>query len=200
MMFALNQTAIGFMLKLPMIMLMGSAILLGLVFKETVDKSKNMGQGEAKMGANTKGFAAVIVLFILTIPGGLQPAEHILNVIGNGIFMLYALACIALLVMYGRALGKMIHGSGGEKMIKTAKTIMFQVKLLSTVAFNIIFAILFNMFRQVTVWDHQIFWYWLHLAEWGAPMVITYSLRQTKGKKNPNVKTSTVAPATTVSK
>ena len=91
----------------------------------------------------------------------------------------------------------MIHGSGGEKMVKTAKTILFQGKLLSLCCFNIFFAILFNIFNQVSPWDHWVFWMWVHLAEWICPMTIAYSLQQPrKGKANANVKASSVAPTT----
>ena len=197
MLFYMGQTGIDFMLKLPQIMLMGAAILLGLVFKETVDKSKNMGQGEAKLGANQKGVIAVVVLFALTIPGGLTAPENVLNLVGNLAFILYALGCCGLLINYGRALGKMIRGSGGDKMVKTAKTILLQVKLLSLCCFGVFFSLVFNIFVQNVPWDHMIFWSWVHLSEWICPMTIAYSLRQTK-KGNANVAKSSasVAPST----
>ena len=196
--FYMSQTNIAFMLKLPEVLFMGGAILLGLVFKETVDRSKNMGQGgEQKVSTNQKGIIAVVVLFVLTIPGALTEPEHVLNLVGNLAFILYALGCCGLLINYGRALGKMIRGSGGDKMVKTAKTILLQVKLLSLCCFGVFFSLVFNIFVQNVPWDHMIFWSWVHLSEWICPMTIAYSLRQTK-KGNANVAKSSasVAPST----
>ena len=200
--FYLSQTAIGFFIRVPEVMYFGAAILLGLVFKETVDKSKNMGQKGPDLSANKKGVISVVVLFALSFPGALMEPENIINIAGYMVLMLYCIFCSGLLVMYGRSLGKMIHGSGTrnsseekkKKMIKTAKTILFQVRLLSISCFGLFIGMAFNIMVQNTPWDHMIFWAELHFSEWVCPMTIAYSLKQgSKGKSNPNVRRESAA-------